>query len=169
MKICSGRWWHGLLGIRVCKVCGQILRQAVFSSFMREIARLSGAAKPQPVARSHRPTVNMPQPETLAFSALALSQLILGRVSSSASQQFWYAGVAKTERRPALAFGMAALRVLQLFGGRVLAPASTFLIYSLMAGSSARPSALTRKTPSSRIRFRRIRSTFPGLIKGDPT
>jgi hypothetical protein len=85
----------------------------------------------------------MPQPATLAFCGLALYQLARGRVANSAAQQFWYAERAAALGQQSLALGMAALGLLQVFGGRWLAPASSFLMYALLAerAGKARKSA----------------------------
>ena len=107
----------------------------------------------------------IPPPATLAFCGLALYQLARGRVANSAAQQFWYAERAAVLGQRPLAVGMAALGLLQAFGGRWLAPASSFLMYALLAETAGKarksaPERLVRDMPFARLRrmLPRVRS-----------
>jgi len=134
-----------------------------------EIAARAGAVQRDNgdlmVAHTRQFSRYMPQPATLAFCGLALYQLARGRVANSAAQQFWYAERAAVLGQRPLAVGMAALGLLQAFGGRWLAPASSFLMYALLAETAGKarksaPERLVRDMPFARLRrmLPRVRS-----------
>lgn len=103
----------------------------------------------------------MPHPATLAFCGLALYQLARGRVANNAAQQFWYAERAAALGQQPLAVGMAALGLLQAFGGRWLAPASSFLMYALLAETAGKPRKSTPKGLVRDLPFARLRWVLP--------
>jgi len=135
-----------------------------------EIAAYAGAVEAKPTASTgpcRKASGALPggriNPTTLAFCGLALYQLGRGRLAGNAAQQFWYAQRAAELQQKPLAVGMAALGLLQAFGGRWLAPASSFLMYALFSEHVAK---VRRSAPTMlprTMRFARLRSAFPGM------
>jgi len=130
-----------------------------------EIAARAGAVQRDNgdlmVAHTRQFSRYMPQPATLAFCGLALYQLARGRVANSAAQQFWYAERAAALGQQPWAVGMAALGLLQAFGGRWLAPASSFLMYALLAETAGKPRKSTSEGLVRGLPFARLRWVLP--------
>jgi hypothetical protein len=121
-----------------------------------EIARHAGAAKPSDgvgVNEGNRAFERqIPHPKTLAFCGLALLQLARGRLANSTSQHFWDASAAAGLGHTPFAITMAGLGLFQFFKGRVLAPASSFLMFALMTEASRKqPQKESSGRPATRL------------------
>ena len=76
-------------------------------------------------------------PMAVGLFALALLQLVRGRVLGSASEQFWHAERARERHAPVLTLALFGLGILQLLSGRVLAPAASLFVYAMLSKSPA--------------------------------
>jgi Heavy metal associated domain 2 len=76
---------------------------------------------------------NTPSIQALTLLIGALVQGARGQVLGSASEQFWHATRAREMRAPAMVIGLVGLGLVQLMRGRLLAPASSLLMYAMMS------------------------------------
>lgn len=81
----------------------------------------------------------------LCFAGLAFYQLARGRALGSASEQFWHATRAREMKQPGVGIALICLGMLQLFSGRLLAPASSLLMYALMSEAAAASSGAAQR------------------------
>jgi hypothetical protein len=82
----------------------------------------------------------------LSFVGLALYQLARGRALGTASEQFWHATRAREMNQPGLGIALICVGMFQLFSGRLLAPASSLLMYALMS-EAATARSMAAQTP----------------------
>jgi hypothetical protein len=84
----------------------------------------------------------------LGLAGLAFYQLARGRALGSASEQFWHASRAREMNQPGVGIALISLGVLQLFSGRLLAPASSLLMYALMSEATVAKRHVAAQRPT---------------------